>query len=369
MPDLDQGPVAPMTDQRLRVPAASAAPMPPLPAPMQRMRAAEGNYDAAPAAGTADAREGDVSANFSLPHPVDLRAGRTLSVPIIDTEIEAERIALWTPGRGIHPVAALMIRNGSAATLPPGLVTIYDREAGYLGDARLPATPANEQRLASFAADRKVRVQAETMPPDVLTKITVVDGAARATVRSREVTRYSVKGAPDAARSVIIEHPRRDGWTFTSEARDSETPTAYRLKVAVPAGGTAEVQAALEHVQVDTYDLLDADEKMLVSWGALATDPTLAGNLNELSKARSAVTAAERAVAEIGEREAKIGSEQARIRSNLGAVPKDSELARRYLTQLSAQEDDLAKLAAARAEAEDRLRAMRVRIRTLIAAF
>lgn len=369
MPDLDPGTVAPRSVARLRAPAPAAAP---LPAPMARMdtraESAEPSYDAAAATAGAAASEGDVAANFSLPHPVDLRAGSTLSVPFIDTEIEAERVALWQPGRGIHPTAAFRIRNSATATLPAGLITLYDRAAGYLGDARLPATPVGEQRLASFALDRKVAVQAETEPSQALTKITVVDGVARATVIAREVTTYTIKGAPDAARSVIIEHPRREGWTLTASARDSETPTAYRLKVAVPAGGTAETRAVLEHVQIDAYDLVDADEALLVRWAALATDPELGGKLKTLSQARAEVAAATRTVEEIGEREAKVQTEQERIRSNLGAVPKDSELARRYLTRMGGQEDELAKLAAARAEAESGLKASRARIRTLIAA-
>lgn len=369
MPDLDPGTVAPRSVARLRAPAPAAAP---LPAPIARMdtraESAEPSYDAAAATAGAAASEGDVAANFTLPHPVDLRAGSTLSVPFIDTEIEAERVALWQPGRGIHPTAAFRIRNSATATLPAGLITLYDREAGYLGDARLPATPVGEQRLASFALDRKVAVQAETEPSQALTQITVVDGVARATVIAREVTTYTIKGAPDAARSVIIEHPRREGWTLTASARDSETPTAYRLKVAVPAGGTAETRAVLEHVQIDAYDLVDADEALLVRWAALATDPELGGKLKTLSQARAEVAAATRTVEEIAEREAKVQAEQERIRSNLGAVPKDSELARRYLTRMGGQEDELAKLAAARAEAESGLKASRARIRTLIAA-
>ncbi len=369
MPDLDPGTVAPRSVARLRAPAPAAAP---LPAPMARMdtraESAEPSYDAAAATAGAAASEGDVAANFTLPHPVDLRAGSTLSVPFIDTEIEAERVALGQPGRGIHPTAAFRIRNSATATLPAGLITLYDREAGYLGDARLPATPVGEQRLASFALDRKVAVQAETEPSQALTQITVVDGVARATVIAREVTTYTIKGAPDAARSVIIEHPRREGWTLTASARDSETPTAYRLKVAVPAGGTAETRAVLEHVQIDAYDLVDADEALLVRWAALATDPELGGKLKTLSRARAEVAAATRTVEEIAEREAKVQAEQERIRSNLGAVPKDSELARRYLTRMGGQEDELAKLAAARAEAESGLKASQARIRTLIAA-
>ncbi len=356
MPDLDAGTLA----------ARPAAP--PMPAPMERMRrSADARYEAAPAAVAAQPTEGDVVATFRLPHPVDLGVGRTLSVPILDTEIEAARIALWKPGQGLHPIAALMLRNGTGTTLPPGILTVYDRALGYVGDARLPATPAGEQRFAAFAADRKVGVRAEAKPAEVVTRITVVDGALRATARTREETVYTVKGAPDAARTVVIEHPRRDGWTFSSPARDGETAAAYRLKLDVAAAGTAEARAVLERVQTDTYALAEAEAGMLVSWSALADDPALADGLKALSRARADSQAATREIAEIGERIATITTEQERIRGNLGVVPKDSELARRYLAQMGTQEDALARLGTTQDEARARLGTQEARVRALIA--
>ncbi|WP_018041762.1 DUF4139 domain-containing protein [Methylobacterium sp. 88A] len=369
LPDLDPGTVAPRAAARAFQDDGIAAPSPPRPAPisrMDRLSLPDARYEAAPAAAAADATEGDVAANFTLPHPVDLGVGRTLSVPILDTEIEAARIALWKPGQGVHPTAVLMIRNGSAATLPPGIMTIYDGKLGYVGDARLPATPVGEQRFAAFAVDRKVRVQAETQPNQVLTEITVVDGAVRAKTRSREVTSYTVKGAQDAPRTVVIEHPRRSGWTFTSAALDTETPTAYRLKVSVPAAGTAEIQAVLERLHVETYALVDADASMLLHWSSLAGDAKLADTLKTLSNAHSDSEAVAREITEINDRIAKVSTEQERIRSNLGAVPKDSELARRYLAHLSTQEDEFTSLGEARSKAESRLKLAQERFRALI---
>jgi hypothetical protein len=176
-----------------------------------------------------------------------------------------------------------------------------------------------------------------------------------------------VKGAPDAARTVVIEHPRRDGWTFSSPARDGETATAYRLKLDVAAAGTAEARAVLERVQTDTYALAEAEAGMLVSWSALADEPALANGLKALSRARADSQAATREIAEIGERIATIATEQERIRGNLGVVPKDSELARRYLAQMGTQEDALARLGTTQDEARARLGTQEARVRALIA--
>jgi hypothetical protein len=100
--------------------------------------------------------EGAVTASYRLPLPVTLAAGGTLSIPIVDADMPSERISLYRPGDGPHPIAAISLRNAGRTTLPPGILTVYDKAAGYVGDARLPATPPGEERLASFATDRKV---------------------------------------------------------------------------------------------------------------------------------------------------------------------------------------------------------------------
>lgn len=377
MPEIDQGTVAPKAaaaggDHRYRAAAPRPAPITAMAraamdgAPIEQNAA---YFEAAQATQAAAASEGDVSAHYALPAAVDLGAGRTLSVPIVDTDIEAERISLWKPGQGVHPIAALMLRNGSGATLPPGILTVYDNKAGYVGDARLPSTPVGEQRMASFAADRKVSIQAETEPRDTLTRIAVVDGVAKATVTSRELTTYTVKGAQDGERTVVIEHPRRDGWTFQSSAKDSETPNAYRLKLKVPAGGTAEIKASLERVQLDAYSLADADEASLANWATTATDPKLSAKLGELRKARAEVAAAENEIEEIDTRAERVRAEQSRIRDNLGAVPKDSELARRYLARMSAQEDELTKADTARQGVEAKRQSLEAKLRKVIGTF
>lgn len=367
MPDLDQGIVAPKV--------ASAAPrtralVAPAPGAKQVFRSSGfEEFEAAPAAQTASATEGDVSASYALPGPVDLAAGRTLSVPIVDTDVEAERIALYKPGQGPHPVAALMIRNGSGASLPPGILTVYDAKAGHVGDARLPSTPVGETRMASFATDRKISIQAETKPMEALSSLAVVDGQARLSFLTREVTTYTVKGAGDGARTVVIEHPRRDGWTFRSEARDSETPNAYRLKLKVAAGANAQAEATYERARLELHALGDADEASLTHWASSATDPKIAAKLGDLAKAQAAAAVIARHIAEIGDREERLRTEQGHIRENLGAVPKDSELARRYLARMATQEDELATVDAARAAAETKLATAQEAVRGLIRAF
>src|SRR3546814_5572258 len=94
------------------------------------------------AAREAVAREGDTSASYMLPEMVTLAAGKTYAAPFIDTEVQTQKVSLFRVGQqGTHPVVALFLRNDTRASLPPGILTVYDRDEGYVGDAQLTGIP------------------------------------------------------------------------------------------------------------------------------------------------------------------------------------------------------------------------------------
>ncbi|OZI37612.1 hypothetical protein CAL29_04230 [Bordetella genomosp. 10] len=342
-----------MADRRMAAPRAA-----PPPAPLVEMAAAP-----APIAGAAEgpvAQENLVSVSFHLPHPVSLPRGQTLSLPFVDAEVPAERLAVYQPESGSrYPVSAVMLKNAAGVSLPTGILTVYDADTGFVGDAQLPALPVNEQRLASFAADRKVEISSETKPEQRTVKISVNQGMLRAETLSRRVTTYSIKGAPDAARTVIIEHPRLAGWTTTSPQLDSATPTHQRLRVQVAAGATAKVEAVDERPGASTYALADANAQALLAWSNAPADPALAAKLRQLAQARAKVAEAEQSLGELDRKLSAQNDNQARLRENLGAVPQDSELGRRYLQMMADSENTIGALAGQRDKADDSLQALR----------
>lgn len=323
---------------------------------------------AAPAAQAA-AEESAVSASYRLPSPVTLAAGRTLSVPIVDAEVPGERISLYRRGQGQHPIAAISLKNATSATLPPGILTVYDAEAGYVGDARLPATPAGEERLASFATDRKVIVRSEEKPEETVAGVKVVDGVARVSVVSRSVTDYSIKGAPDGERTVVVEHPRRPGWTFSSPALASETATAYRLKAKLGAGQSTDLRATLETTRLDTFQLADADEAQLLDWAASPADPKTSDRLKAVAKLRGEAAAVEREIADIDDKAGRLRTEQERIRANMGATPRESDFGKKLLRQLETSEGQIGAAGGRREKAAERLDTIETELRTAIAGF
>ncbi|MFC5586420.1 DUF4139 domain-containing protein [Nitratireductor kimnyeongensis] len=314
-----------------------------------------------------EAQEGRTSATYHLPNPVHLAAGQSLSLPFVDAEIEAERVSVFQPeSGGIHPVAAVFLKNGTEASLPPGIVTVYDLASGYVGDAQLLGIPAGESRMASFASDRKVEITTETKPQEIVDDVAISEGVLRAKTVSRITTTYRIKGASDAKRTILIEHPRRDGWQMEASALDSATPTHYRLRATVEAGGTSTVRTVMERSRMESFALADASADALYVWAGSATDSETDKKLKDLAALKREAAAADRAVANVQQALERTAGDQARIRDNLSSVPRESALAERYMRMLEEQENRIAALNQERTTAEDERDRLNAEVRAFI---
>ncbi|RAX39108.1 DUF4139 domain-containing protein [Rhizobium tropici] len=291
------------------------------------------------------ATESDISATFELPGIYDLANGDTLSVPIMDADVEADMVDMYRAGSVLrNPIAAVMLKNTTGVSMPSGILTLYDSKTGYIGDSQLSALPKDDTRLASFATDRKVSISEQQTPTEEIASLKVSDGVMNATVKYRQTTTYTVSGALDGERTVIIEHPIRDGWSFSSAEGFGKTATHQRLKAIVPAGAEKVLTAVDEQLQSNSYALVDTDPDMLLGWSASTHDKELTDKLTNLADARKRQVAIQNELASLDSEIEKTVNEQERIRRNLGAVPDNSDLKKRYLKALADSEDQIASM-------------------------
>lgn len=378
MPGVDRGSV-----QSLQSKAGSAPPMPaPAPYRPQQERSAAPAASPPPppppvamAADQIEAADAATQVVFKFPRTVSVDNGRTLSIPIIDRQVPAQRLALYqaeTAPR--NPLAAIRLTNDGESGLPPGLITIYERDkagsVAFVGDARLSGFPVGETRLLAYALDEKITIERDVSQADRLATGTISQGVLKLSRIVRQTTTYRVRGPAKEPRQLVVVQRRLPGWTLTKpDAKGIEISEGnYRIPFALPGGDqTQTFEVVQEQTQQQDMRLVDgAADQIQVYAQAREFDAKTREALAKVLQLQQGVAEAQRKAAQVdGERQA-IVQEQARLRENLARVPANSDLQRRYLATLDKQETELEALAKRRVEADRSVEAAREALRAYV---
>ncbi|RWX81591.1 DUF4139 domain-containing protein [Neorhizobium lilium] len=316
-----------------------------------------------------NAAEHDVTSIFALKGTYDIKNGDTISVPIIDQSVKAEMVSLYRAGMASeHPVAAALIENNAGISLPPGIMTVYDGTAGYVGDAQINGLPRGEKQSVSFAVDQKVNVSSSIKSDQRIVSLKVVDGMIHTKSMTVETAAYNITGAQDGERTVVVEVPKRSGWTFKADAQDEATASDYRIKVKLMASEQKTVETRFELVNDETISLIDADVFTLESWQQAAVDAETKTKLEELAKARSSQNDAQLKLQALDQDYNRASEEQARVRENLHAVG-DGDTKNRFDKQLNVLEDRLGSIEGQRVELRKALDGFTAEVKAIIRTF
>ncbi len=285
---------------------------------------------------------------YTLTDPITIRKNESALVPILQTKLPIERVTLWSTQQ---PVAlrALWLTNASTLTLDPGSFAIVEN-GNFGGEGLLDPIHPGEKRLLSYAADQAVRVTESAFSNNRrVNRLQISKGVLTETSTDLAELTYDVRNAAPDPRTVILEHPLRQGWELTSETKPAETtPSAYRFRLLVPAAQTSHLHVAERHTNYEYIRLIDRteDQLLLLLRNAKANAATLA-TLQPVFDAHHAVLALDE---QIRAREAEIASitaDQTRLRENMKALkgtPEEKALLSRYTGELNTQEDRLTTL-------------------------
>jgi hypothetical protein len=322
---------------------------------------------AATPANAATAEEASTQLLYRFPAKLSLATGHTMMVPFIDREIPVTRIWLYQPDIApTYPLAAVRIKNDGDSALPAGLVTAFDiggdGSTNFVGDALLPLMPRDSTRLATFALDTRTAIRRDDRGITLTALGKALNGTLTIQRRSRRTIDYEVTAPADEDRDIVVEEARVPGWTPVAGAKDfEETPTRYRHTISAPKGVTTKASFAIERLDSERVVLTDLNaEDMLVRMSGLQNEtPALKATVAQLT---ALVQEMNKAKAQRGQFEAereKIVSDQERLRSNLQSVGQASDLGRRYLATLKAQEDRLGEIEKRDAALEKEIEAKR----------
>ncbi|HXM15722.1 MAG TPA: carboxypeptidase regulatory-like domain-containing protein, partial [Candidatus Eremiobacteraceae bacterium] len=147
---------------------------------------------------------------YKLKDKVTLKKNQSALVPIAQTEIEAEKISLWSGMRGSgRPLRGLWLKNTSSLTLDGGSFSVLESEV-FAGEGLTEPIKPGERRIVSYATDLGLLVEATgASEPQHVQRVKISKGVMTQTSELRERTVYTVKNQDDTARTLIVEHTAR----------------------------------------------------------------------------------------------------------------------------------------------------------------
>jgi hypothetical protein len=288
---------------------------------------------------------------YNLTEPITIRKNESALVPILQTKIDAERVTLWSRQQAA-PLRALWITNTSKLTLDRGSFSIVE-DGNFGGEGLLDPIHPDEKRLLSYAVDQAVRVTTESDRNN--TRVTSISAAKGVLVlRNTQVTEvtYVVRNAADEARTVVVEHPVRQGYTLDSAGSDGSpapkpvetTPTVYRFRVVTKAGETVRLHVGERHDDSTRYQLTNSDDNTLAYILTQTGDnAALKAALQPVIDARRREADMQEAVNKVNARMEALRADEERQRANVTALASADKASReRFVHDLNATEDQIA---------------------------
>jgi len=281
---------------------------------------------------------------YRLKEPVTIRKNQSALVPIMNSDVQAEKVSLWNASSGAtRALRAVWLTNATGNTLDGGSFSVVEGQA-FAGEGLIDPVKAGEKRLLSYAIDLGLVIDAKGEPvPTRMTRIQVSRGVLIQHTEEQQRRVYSARNEDAEARTLVIEHPARAGWVLGGTVKPVEsTPAWHRFRVTVEPKTTATFtveETRPVQAQVAVSSITDQQVAIFVRDKVLSA--SLEAALREVI-ARKATIA--RLTGETARRQSEldqIARDQERVRENMRSLKGSSEerqLLQRYVKQLDAQE-------------------------------
>jgi len=341
---------------------AMAAPPPPPPVAKSAPTFAttgSGEYlrDVAPSTIVASASAGELGELFEyrIAQPVTIRKDESAMLPFLQQALEGRKLLIYSDHSSQHPTNAAELTNSSGKTLDGGPITVYDGGA-YGGEALMETLKAGDKRLISYAVDLGTRItEAFGSKAAVVREIHASHGMMTVKTAAEETRTYTIRNVDQKAKTLILEHPLRQGYTLLNPQKPAEkTAGAYRFEIPLAAGASQEFVVNEERVYDQSYQLTNVTPDFL---GVYLQNRVLSDaarrQLQRIADQKSQIAENDRAIQDAQTQVRDISSDEDRIRQNINSlnnVSSQQQLVQSYAKQLDAHEQQLAGLRDSQAE-------------------
>ena len=291
-------------------------------------------------------QQGDVTTNafddffeYALTQPVTIHKNESAMVPILQQELPAEHVTLWSE-REQTPLRAVWLENKSKLTLDSGSFSIFE-SGEFAGEGLLDPIHPGEKRLLSYAADQAVRVKiTDRENLRTLHHVMIRKGVIVETHMDVASVTYAATNHAETDRVVLVEHPRRNnGWVLDDGVKADETaPDLYRFRLPVASHATAKLEVREHGPESTTVQLNAYSDQTNYLLDLVKRVPDALEKLKPVIDAQIALTELNRRIQESKETERSAAEDEARDRENLTAL-KGNDAAKRFVDELNRAED------------------------------
>jgi hypothetical protein len=284
---------------------------------------------------------------YKLKDPITIAKNRSAMVPIVNSPVEAEKVSIWNERSSApRPMRALWLTNSSGLTLDGGSFSVMEEET-FAGEGVFDAIRPGEKRLVSYALDLALNASSKNAnEAQRVTRVRISQGVMTQESEARERKTYTFRNEDSSARTVLVEHPVRAGYTLRSQAKPDETTAdwmRFRLRVE-PKQTVALVVEESRPVQA-AYQLTNVDARQVEFFvRQKSINQSVEESLRRILAQKDVVSELAGRKDARDEEMKKIFDDQQRLRENMKALKGSSEeklLLQRYTQQLNAQETRL----------------------------
>jgi len=346
------------------------------PAPMAPVagRAMAETMQVAPSSIVASASAGELGELFEyrVAQPVTIRKDESAMLPFLQQPIEARKLLIYSDHSSQHPTNAAELTNSSGKTLDGGPITVYDGGA-YGGEALMETLKAADKRLISYAVDIGTRItEAFGNKQAVVREIHAARGVMTTKLAAEETRTYTVHNMDKKAKTLIIEHPLRQGYTLLNQKPAEKTASAYRFEIQLASGATQDFAVSEERVYDQTYQVTSLTPDIILSYvGNRTLSDAGRAQLQRIAEQKRQLADNNGALQQAEGQTRDLTADEERIRQNIGSlnnVSGQQQQVQNYARQLDAHEQQLAALRDRQAELQKKKTALEGELNKLIEA-
>ena len=282
---------------------------------------------------------------FTPSKPITLERQQSMMIPLTLASLPAEKYSVFSSipyNERVNPKFCISIENTSGLKLPAGPITVLDG-GGYAGDALLEFLPEAEKRLIAYGDDIEVTGSKQSSTSRNVETVTIADGIVTTLYRQIQSATYLIQNADKKERTVIVEHTKNAGFELaTKQALAETTANKYRFKLKAAGNAGAELKVEETRVYKSAQNVFDMNSNTFISYTTNTEMPeAIRQAFESIIKEKEKVSAEQKVLKDLQDRQTDISREQERVRKNLEAVGSESQQGRAFLTKLLKLETEL----------------------------